>query len=181
MKSVYRKVSLERLSSPEQLDMLVQVTDVRGWLALSAIGILLVMVIGWGIWGRIPSQINMPAIVLNNNEGAEATAAQQAKLYVPYEESGTLAEGMVVTITPRNGTGAAVEGKISSIGQLPVSPATIANELGSEALTAVLVTSATPVEVIVTLEDTAVSPQTLADATILVSEDRPIDLVIPLR
>ena len=180
MKSVYRKVSLERLSSPEQLDMLVQVTDVRGWLALSAIGILLVMVIGWGIWGRIPSQINMPAIVLNN-EGTEATAAQQAKLYVPYETSSTLAEGMVVTITPRNGTNAPVAGKISSIGQLPVSPATIAGELGSEALTALLVTSATPVEVIVTLEDTAVSPQTLADATILISEDRPIDLVIPLR
>ena len=180
MKSVYRKVSLERLSSPEQLDMLVQVTDVRGWLALSAIGILLAMVIGWGVWGSIPSQINMPAIVLNN-EGVETTAAQQAKLYVPYETSSTLAEGMTVTITPRNGTGAAVEGKISSIGQLPVSPATIANELGSEALTAVLVTSATPVEVIVTLEDTAVSPQTLADATILISEDRPIDLVIPLR
>ena len=180
MKSVYRKVSLERLSSPEQLDMLVQVTDVRGWLALSAIGILLAMVIGWGVWGSIPSQINMPAIVLNN-EGVEAAAAQQAKLYVPYETSSTLAEGMAVTITPRNGTGAAVEGKISSIGQLPVSPATIANELGSEALTAVLVTSATPVEVIVTLEDTAVSPQTLADATILISEDRPIDLVIPLR
>ena len=180
MKSVYRKVSLERLSSPEQLDMLVQVTDVRGWLALSAIGILLVMVIGWGIWGCIPSQINMPAIVLNN-EGVETTAAQQAKLYVPYETSSTLAEGMTVTITPRNGTGAPIEGKISSIGQLPVSPATIANELGSEALTAVLVTSATPVEVIVTLEDTAVSPQTLADATILISEDRPIDLVIPLR
>ena len=180
MKSVYRKVSLERLSSPEQLDMLVQVTDVRGWLALSAIGILLVMVIGWGIWGRIPSQINMPAIVLNN-EGVEAATAQQAKLYVPYETSSTLAEGMTVTITPRNDTGAPVEGKISSIGQLPVSPATIANELGSEALTAVLVTSATPVEVIVTLEDTAVSPQTLADATILISEDRPIDLVIPLR
>ena len=179
MKSVYRKVSLERLSSPEQLDMLVQVTDVRGWLALSAIGILLVMVIGWGIWGSIPSQINMPAIVLNN-EGVEA-AAQQAKLYVPYETSSTLAEGMTVTITPRNGTGAPVAGKISSIGQLPVSPATIASELGSEALTAVLVTSATPVEVIVTLEDTAVSPQTLANATILISEDRPIDLVIPLR
>lgn len=254
MKSVYRKVSLDRLSSPEQLDMLVQVTDVRGWLGLSAVGILLAMVIGWGIWGKIPSQISMPAIVLNSDgpeevkaavqgeitklygqsnqevakgqllaeltdsstnqsvqvysdragqllgfsvaEGslvaagdaiahilpiADAATSQQARLYVSYESSSTLAEGMIVTITPRNETAAPIEGRISSIGQLPISPATIARELGSEALLAVLVTSPTPVEVIVTWEGTAVSPGVLADATILVSESRPIDLVIPIR
>jgi HlyD family secretion protein len=30
--TIFRKVSLERLSSPEQLDQLMQVTDPRGWL-----------------------------------------------------------------------------------------------------------------------------------------------------
>lgn len=175
MKSVYRKVSLERLSSPEQLDMLVQVTDIRGWLGLATIGILLAMAISWGVWGKIPSQISMPAIVLNS------ATAQQAQLYVPYETSSTLAEGMAVTITPRNHADAPIEGRIRSIGQLPMSPATIADELGSEALATLLVTSPTPVEVIVTLEDTAVSSGILADATILISETRPIDLVIPLR
>ncbi len=254
MKSVYRKVSLERLSSPEQLDMLVQVTDVRGWLGLTAISLLLAMAIGWGIWGKIPSKINVPAIILSSNsieevqadvdgeivklygqaneeitqgqllaeltdaannqlvqiysnhagrllgfgiaEGStiakgdtianilpvtDGTSPQQARLYVPYESSSTLAEGMVVTITPRNKTDISIEGKVSSIGQLPISPETIARELGSEALTAVLVTSSTPIEVIVTLEGTAGSPGVLADATILLSEVRPIDLVIPLR
>ncbi len=35
---IFRKVALERLSSPEQLDQLLQVTDPKGWLALGALG-----------------------------------------------------------------------------------------------------------------------------------------------
>jgi HlyD family secretion protein len=37
-----RKASLERLSSPEQLDMIMRVTSPLGWVALVAIGVLIV-------------------------------------------------------------------------------------------------------------------------------------------
>lgn len=61
---IFRKVALERLSSPEQLDQLVQVTDPRGWLALTGLGALLLAAIGWGIWGSIPTEARGEGILL---------------------------------------------------------------------------------------------------------------------
>ena len=40
-KTIFREAALERLSSPEELDRLMQITTPRGWLALIATGILL--------------------------------------------------------------------------------------------------------------------------------------------
>ena len=52
---IFRKVALERLSSPEQLDQLMQVTSPRGWLALGAFGALLLTALGWSVLGSIPT------------------------------------------------------------------------------------------------------------------------------
>ena len=52
---IFRKVALERLSSPEQLDQLLQVTTPRGWLALGALGALLAAGLVWGLVGSIPT------------------------------------------------------------------------------------------------------------------------------
>ncbi|MFL6291034.1 MAG: NHLP bacteriocin system secretion protein, partial [Thermoanaerobaculia bacterium] len=52
---IFRKVALERLSSPEQLDQLMQVTSPRGWLALGAFGTLLNTALGWAELGTIPT------------------------------------------------------------------------------------------------------------------------------
>ncbi|MEO6194090.1 MAG: NHLP bacteriocin system secretion protein, partial [Thermoanaerobaculia bacterium] len=61
---IFRKVALERLSSPEQLDQMVQVTDPKGWLALTGIGALLLAAIGWGIFGSIPTTSQGDGILL---------------------------------------------------------------------------------------------------------------------
>ncbi len=50
---LFRKVALERLSSPEQLDQLMQVTTPRTWLALVGVGSLLIVALVWGIFGTI--------------------------------------------------------------------------------------------------------------------------------
>jgi HlyD family secretion protein len=44
-----RKASLERLSSPEQLDMMMRVTSPMGWVALTAVGVLLLCGIIWSM------------------------------------------------------------------------------------------------------------------------------------
>jgi len=64
LSAIFRKVSLERLSSPEQLDQMVQVTDPKGWIALAGLGALLLAVIGWGIWGSIPTEAQGDGILL---------------------------------------------------------------------------------------------------------------------
>jgi HlyD family secretion protein len=55
--SVFRKVSLDRLASPEQLDQLLPVTDSRGWAALAGLAIVLVAAIVWSIVGSIPQTV----------------------------------------------------------------------------------------------------------------------------
>ncbi|MHB9094535.1 MAG: NHLP bacteriocin system secretion protein, partial [Eubacteriales bacterium] len=63
---LFRKVSLERLASPEQLDELIKVTSPRAWLALIAIGCILISAIVWGFLGSIPTKIEGQGILLNN-------------------------------------------------------------------------------------------------------------------
>jgi multidrug efflux pump subunit AcrA (membrane-fusion protein) len=63
---IYRKVSLERLSSPEQLDSLLTVTSPRGWIALTAAGLLVMAAIVWGVFGSLPTKLNYPGILLKS-------------------------------------------------------------------------------------------------------------------
>lgn len=44
-----RKASVEKLSSPEQLDMIMRVTSPMGWVAVTAVGVLIVAVILWSV------------------------------------------------------------------------------------------------------------------------------------
>src|SRR5688572_11542552 len=61
---LFRKAALQRLSSPEQLDLLMQVTNPRAWLALAALGLLLVAAILWSIFGVIPTKISGKGILI---------------------------------------------------------------------------------------------------------------------
>ena len=54
---MFRKISLEHLSSPEALDLLVTVTTPRGWLFLLAIGLILTTLVVWGFTGTIPTRV----------------------------------------------------------------------------------------------------------------------------
>jgi HlyD family secretion protein len=49
--ALFRKVSLDRLSSPEQIDHLLEVTTARGWIALLALCITLTAGIVWSVTG----------------------------------------------------------------------------------------------------------------------------------
>ena len=63
---IFRKVSLERLSSPEQLDQLVSVTNPRAWFALTAVGCILAALLLWGIFGTIPVRVNGHGIIIKS-------------------------------------------------------------------------------------------------------------------
>ena len=52
--SLFRKEALERLSSPERLDRLMQVVSLKDWLPLVTLGGLVFLAGLWSIWGRIP-------------------------------------------------------------------------------------------------------------------------------
>ena len=63
MADLYRKSSLERRASPEQLDKVLTVTSPMSWLALAGITFVLVVTVIWSIVGTIPETITTKGIV----------------------------------------------------------------------------------------------------------------------
>ncbi|HKH48067.1 MAG TPA: NHLP bacteriocin system secretion protein [Thermoanaerobaculia bacterium] len=77
---IFRKVALERLSSPEQLDQLLQVTDPKGWLALGALGTILVSAFAWGVWGAIPTESTGEGILLRSGGLSDLVAPSAGQI-----------------------------------------------------------------------------------------------------
>jgi HlyD family secretion protein len=63
---IFRKVALDRLSSPEQLDQMMQVTTPRGWLGLATLGALVVVALFWSVVGNIPERVEGQGILLRS-------------------------------------------------------------------------------------------------------------------
>jgi HlyD family secretion protein len=55
--ALFRKAALDKLASPERLDVLMAVTSPRGWLALLTIAGLLVAAVVWSIYGIVPKRV----------------------------------------------------------------------------------------------------------------------------
>jgi hypothetical protein len=87
---LFRKVSLERLSSPEQLDQLMTITNPRGWIALVGVFCLLTVLVLWGFFGLITSKIDASGVVIGNSPAG----APQVVIYVPFAQSRLIAPGM---------------------------------------------------------------------------------------
>ena len=63
MKSqLFREKSLERVSSPEQLNDYIRVTNPSVWMALAAVIFLLVGICVWGVFGRVDTVLTVGAI-----------------------------------------------------------------------------------------------------------------------
>lgn len=63
---VFREVSLQRLSSPEQLDQLMSVTSPKAWLSLLGIAAILLTALIWGIFGSIPNTADGEGILIRS-------------------------------------------------------------------------------------------------------------------
>jgi hypothetical protein len=74
-RQIFRQVALERLSSPEQLDQLIQVTTPRGWLALLALIGLIVTVVAWSFSDTIPTQLIGRGILIRGGQVPQVLAS----------------------------------------------------------------------------------------------------------
>ena len=63
MADLYRKASLDRISSPEQLDKALKVTSPMSWLALAGVTLIVIVTLIWSIVGTIPVTITTPGLV----------------------------------------------------------------------------------------------------------------------
>ncbi|MEH1944906.1 MAG: NHLP bacteriocin system secretion protein [Nostoc sp.] len=66
--NIFRKESLERLSSPERLDQLMQIVNPIDWLPLATLGIFILLGLIWSIFGRIPITVTGKGILIQPNQ-----------------------------------------------------------------------------------------------------------------
>lgn len=87
-KQIFRKKSVDRMSSPEQLNDYIKVTNPGVWMALAAIVILLVGVCVWGFFGTLETKLSVAAV---SQDG-------QTVLYVKEDDLSAVKENMSVYI-----------------------------------------------------------------------------------
>jgi HlyD family secretion protein len=73
-KDLFRKAALDKLASPERLDVTMEVTSPRGWIALWTMGAVLLCVIAWGIFGSIPTRVDGVGILMRGGSLREIKA-----------------------------------------------------------------------------------------------------------
>lgn len=62
--NIFRKEALDRLSSPERLDQLMQVAQPKKWIPLAAMGSLIGLGLAWSVFGRIPITVEGQGVIV---------------------------------------------------------------------------------------------------------------------
>ncbi len=88
---LFRKESLERLSSPERLDQLMQVVRPMDWLPLATLGVLVLLTVIWSIFGRIPITVSGRGILIPSQKVAQNVSGGKQR-----EQQTTQVENLVV-------------------------------------------------------------------------------------
>jgi HlyD family secretion protein len=73
--NIFRDVSLDRLSSPDELDRLLRVTDTKAWIAQIAIFAIIIVAVVWGYTGRLPSTVSGQGVILRTGGVLNVVAA----------------------------------------------------------------------------------------------------------
>jgi multidrug efflux pump subunit AcrA (membrane-fusion protein) len=77
---LFRKAALEKLASPERLDVLMQVTSPLGWLALLTMAVLLGSIVAWSIFGSMAETVYGEGILLGGDGLREIKATGEGVL-----------------------------------------------------------------------------------------------------
>lgn len=94
---IFRKVALEKLSTPEQLDQLVQVTTPRGWLALAALAAAILVAAFWSVRGAIPTTVRGNGVIVRTGGTFNVVATNAGRiveLHIP--DDFVVAKGQVL-------------------------------------------------------------------------------------
>ena len=77
MSDLYRKSSLEKLSSPEQLDRMIEITSPMFWIGATGGGILLIVALLWSILARLPINVQSNGIFISK-DGIQAVYSENS-------------------------------------------------------------------------------------------------------
>lgn len=94
---LFRQESLERLSSPEQLDQLMQIVNSKSWIPLASMGVLMGLGLLWSIFGTISITVSGKGLIVHP---ANETETLVGLAYFPTSEGQQIQEGMEILLIP---------------------------------------------------------------------------------
>ena len=94
---LFRKSALEKLASPERLDVMMKVTSPAGWLALVGISAMISVIIVWSIIGSISIKVQGKGILIRGEAVLAVTSRANGQISdILVEENQVVREGEVV-------------------------------------------------------------------------------------
>lgn len=131
-RKVYRRISIERLSNPEQLDHLLTVVNPKAWIALLTLMICFILALLWAFLATIPIQVEGNGIVLETESGTQAIYS-----YFPVEKGQQMTSETPIQIQINSlnlQKYGYIIGKIQNISQHPITKDTIIKRVHSQEL-----------------------------------------------
>ena len=77
---IFRKQALERMTSPERLDQLIQIVTPKDWLLLGTFLTLGVILLAWCIWGKVPTTVDGQGMIVRPRKVVELQSQSGGKL-----------------------------------------------------------------------------------------------------
>ena len=77
---LFRKVSIERLSSPEQLDRMITITNAKSWFLLIAVSCILVAVIIWSITGSLATNVTAKGMLVKSGGIIDICSSEEGQI-----------------------------------------------------------------------------------------------------
>ena len=108
---LFRKKSVDKVSSPEQLNEYIRVANPGVWMVLAAIVILLAGVVVWGFIGHLDTTLPT-AVVCENGE---------AVIYVKEADAEKIAAGMTVRVDDKEYTVSEIPAEPEPVGDTTMS------------------------------------------------------------
>ncbi|MEA5574370.1 NHLP bacteriocin system secretion protein [Calothrix sp. UHCC 0171] len=95
--NIFRKEALEKVASPEQLDLLIKVTNPKRWFSLFALGSLVAAGGAWSWFGRIPILVSGKGVLVFPSKVVTVQAANPGRiLQVNVEPGDKVKKGQVI-------------------------------------------------------------------------------------
>ena len=95
---IFRKASLDRLASPEQLDQVMTVTRTRGWIGLAAVALILLGAVTWGLVGSLSDKVAGQGILVRSGGVFQVVAPAIGQVTdIAVTPGDSVSEGEVVT------------------------------------------------------------------------------------
>lgn len=103
MAELFRKVSLARMSSPEQLDHAVRIIKPGNWIALAGAGLLFVVALVWSVVGSIDEKVSSIGVLLSSGQISAVNAQSTGTIREIFIQNGdSVKNGQVIARMQRN-------------------------------------------------------------------------------